>query len=75
MRAKLREIKEALRRRMHRPIPETGKWLAQIVAGYFAYHAVPTNSPALSAFRYHVLVSGIGSYVGAAKEQECYGRA
>src|SRR5215210_2895130 len=25
MRAKLREIKEALRRRMHRPIPETGK--------------------------------------------------
>jgi RNA-directed DNA polymerase len=54
--AKLREIKEALRHRMHRPIPETGKWLAQIVAGYFAYHAVPTNSPALSAFRYHVLV-------------------
>src|SRR5471030_1447673 len=33
MRAKLQEIKEALRRRMHRPIPETGKWLAQIVAG------------------------------------------
>ena len=56
MRAKLQEIKEALRRRMHRPIPETGKWLGQIVAGYFAYHAVPTNSPALSAFRYHVLV-------------------
>src|SRR3984893_6460418 len=49
MHAKLREINEALRRRMHRPIPETGKWLAQIVAGYFAYHAVPTNSPALSA--------------------------
>jgi RNA-directed DNA polymerase len=56
MRAKLREIKEALRRRWHRPIPETGKWLAQVVGGYFAYHAVPTNSPALSAFRYHTLV-------------------
>src|SRR3954454_20021669 len=56
MRAKLREIKEGLRHRMHRPIPETGKWLGQIVAGYFAYHAVPTNSLALSAFRYHVLV-------------------
>ena len=56
MAAKLREIKEALRYRMHRPIPETGKWLAQIVTGYFAYHAVPTNSPALAAFRYHVLV-------------------
>jgi group II intron reverse transcriptase/maturase len=56
MHAKLREIKEALRQRRHRPIPETGKWLAQVVAGYFAYHAVPTNSPALAAFRYHVLV-------------------
>jgi hypothetical protein len=56
MRAKLREIKEALRQRRHRPIPETGKWLAQVVAGYFAYHAVPTNSSALAAFRYHVLV-------------------
>lgn len=56
MRTKLREVKEALRQRRHRPIPETGKWLAQVVAGYFAYHAVPTNSPALAAFRYHVLV-------------------
>jgi len=56
MRAKLQEIKEALRRRMHRPIPETGKWLAQIVAGYFAYHAVPTNSAAIGAFRYRITV-------------------
>jgi RNA-directed DNA polymerase len=54
MMAKLREIKEALRDRKHEPIPEVGKWLAQIVAGYFAYHAVPTNSTALHAFRYHV---------------------
>ena len=56
MSAKLREIKEALRERRHVPVPEVGKWLAQVVAGYFAYHAVPTNSPALSAFRYHVAV-------------------
>jgi RNA-directed DNA polymerase len=56
MNAKLREIKEGLRERRHAPIPEVGKWLAQVVAGYFAYHAVPTNSPALSAFRYHVVV-------------------
>src|SRR5271167_2241784 len=56
MKTKLREIKEALRQRTNRPIPETGKWLAQVVAGYFAYHAVPTNGLALSAFRYHVVV-------------------
>src|SRR6202162_3461835 len=30
MRAKLRETKEALRERRHEPIPEVGKWLAQI---------------------------------------------
>jgi RNA-directed DNA polymerase len=55
MRAKLKEIKEELRRRMHRPIPEQGKWLRQVVTGFFAYHAVPTNSRALHAFRYHVM--------------------
>jgi RNA-directed DNA polymerase len=54
MRAKLREVKEELRRRMHQPIPEQGRWLRQVVTGFFAYHAVPTNSAALSAFRYHV---------------------
>ena len=56
MRATLREIKEELQRRRHQPIPETGKWLAQVVSGYFGYHAVPTNSTAMSAFRYHVIV-------------------
>jgi group II intron reverse transcriptase/maturase len=55
MRAKLREVKEELRRRMHRPIPEQGRWLRQVVTGFFAYHAVPTNSAALSAFRYYVV--------------------
>jgi group II intron reverse transcriptase/maturase len=54
MRAKLKEIKKELRRRMHQPIPEQGKWLRQVVTGYLAYHAVPTNSRALDAFRYHV---------------------
>jgi group II intron reverse transcriptase/maturase len=56
MRTKLREIKEGLRQRLHVPIPDTGKWLGQVVAGYFAYHAVPTNSAAIGAFRYHVTV-------------------
>lgn len=54
MRAKLREIKEEMRRRMHWPIPEQGRWLRQVVTGFFAYHAVPTNGRALGAFRYHV---------------------
>jgi len=54
MRAKLADIKEELRRRMHHPISEQGEWLRQVVAGHFAYFAVPTNSRALSAFRHWV---------------------
>jgi RNA-directed DNA polymerase len=54
VRAKLKDIKEELRRRMHHPIPEQGKWLRQVVTGHFNYYAVPTNSRALSAFRHYV---------------------
>jgi len=54
MRTKLRAVKEELRRRMHQPIPEQGAWLKQVVRGFFAYHAVPTNGDALKAFLYHV---------------------
>ena len=33
---------------MHQPIPEQGTWLTQVVTGFFAYHAVPTNGRALA---------------------------
>src|ERR1019366_5806147 len=52
--AKLLEITEDLRRRWHQDVAEQGRWLGSIVRGYFAYHAVPTNTHALSAFRHHV---------------------
>jgi RNA-directed DNA polymerase len=55
MRAKLQEIKEAVRRQRHQPIPIQGEWLRKVIAGFFAYHAVPTNGPAISAFRYCVI--------------------
>jgi group II intron reverse transcriptase/maturase len=51
MRAKLKMVQEEMRRRMHQPIPDQGKWLCYVVRGYFNYHAVPTNSEALVAFR------------------------
>jgi RNA-directed DNA polymerase len=55
MQAKLKEVKKELRKRMHQPIPEQGRWLAQVVRGYFAYHAVPTNRASISAFRRYVI--------------------
>ena len=55
MKVKLQDIKEKLRRQIHKPIPEVGRWLGQVVRGYFNYHAVPTNSPSLVAFSRKVL--------------------
>ena len=56
MRARLQEIKLWLRRHMHDAIPDQGRWLRAVVSGFFNYHAVPTNSRALGAFRYHVTI-------------------
>jgi hypothetical protein len=39
---------------MHLPIPEQGRWLGQVVTGYFAYHAVPSNLDSLVAFHHYV---------------------
>ncbi len=55
MQTKLQAIKAELRRRMPQPIPRQGPWLRQVVTGYYAYHAVATNSRALEAFRYPII--------------------
>ena len=54
MRAKLREVKDQLKLRMHEPIPVQGRWLRSVLQGHFAYYAVPGNSDAVSAFRFQV---------------------
>ena len=55
MQAKLREVKAEVTRRRHAPIPEQGAWLAGVVRGYFAYHAVPTNMRVMAQFRTQVI--------------------
>jgi len=57
MRNKLREVKDQLRRRINASIPEQGRWLGQVVRGYFAYHAVPGNSRSLNTFRHFVTIA------------------
>jgi RNA-directed DNA polymerase len=54
LQAKLTDIKTQLQLRRHQPIPEQGKWLGSVVRGFFAYHAVPTNSHRMGAFRLQV---------------------
>ncbi len=59
LKAKIKEIKEELRRHMHASIDEQGRWLNRVLKGHYAYFAVPTNSAALSAFRHHIIVHWI----------------
>ena len=54
LRAKLKALKEALRRRLHRPVVETGAWLRKVLSGHYRYYAVPYNRRALKAFHYAV---------------------
>ena len=51
MRAKLKEVKTELRRRMHKPIPEQGTWLRQMLLGHYQYYGVPLNGRQLGNFR------------------------
>jgi len=54
MRAKLQQIKQQLRKRMHDPVAQTGAWLKSVVQGYFNYYAVPGNLDSLNVFRIRV---------------------
>jgi RNA-directed DNA polymerase len=54
MRAKLQEIKQRLRQRMHDAVVDVGRWLRSVVQGWFNYHAVPGNSACLDQFRTQV---------------------
>jgi hypothetical protein len=51
MLAKLEEVKQQLRQRMHEAF--TGKWLRSVVQGYINYRAVPGNTESL-----HISLSG-----------------
>lgn len=51
MHAKLKELNKSLRRRMHLPLCEAGRWLGQVLRGHYQYFAVPRNYPALNLFR------------------------
>jgi RNA-directed DNA polymerase len=59
--AKIRAIRQDLRRRLHMPLADQGKWLGSVVRGFFAYHAVPGNGPSISAFRFHVIRAWVRS--------------
>lgn len=54
MRAKLQEIKQQLRKRLHDPLPQVGGWLRMVVTGWMRYYAVPWSWETIATFRRHV---------------------
>ena len=52
--AKLKQIKQTLRRRMHEPLNQIGAWLRSVSQGFYQYHAVPGNLRAMNAFRHRL---------------------
>ena len=57
MQLALRRLREQLHRIRHQAIPQQGALLRQVLRGYFAYHAVPTNARRLSTFRHYAISS------------------
>jgi hypothetical protein len=54
-RAKLKEVKTELRKRMHHRVAEVGKWLRSVVEGHNRYYGVPSNLDSLTSFRFQVV--------------------
>ena len=52
MRRTLQALRKALRRRMHRDVYETGRWLAQVLRGWLQSYAVPTSHRNLGTLVY-----------------------
>jgi group II intron reverse transcriptase/maturase len=54
LRKKLKEVKQALCRRLHESIVMLGEWLRSVVQGFMNYYAVPGNFASIRAFRTQV---------------------
>ena len=49
LRAALQQVKLELRRRMHLPVNDVGRWLRSVVQGWYNYHAAPRSAATGSA--------------------------
>jgi group II intron reverse transcriptase/maturase len=57
LRAKIKVVRETLRRIRHQPVAKQGAWLKAVMQGHFNYYGVPGNRKALDTFRTQILHS------------------
>jgi hypothetical protein len=74
MRAKLRQVKQQLRERMHDPVPQTGQWLKSVVQGYFTTTRYRETSRVWVCFGIGCLRSGGVPFAVGASNVESPGR-
>ena len=55
LRAKLKDIQQQLRRRLHDRVAHVGRWLGRVLDGHYNYFGVPLNFPELASFRFAVV--------------------
>lgn len=54
MQAKLKELKQEFRQRMHDNPREQGEWVSAVLRGHYQYYGVPCNSESMWTFAFHV---------------------
>jgi len=54
LQAKLKQVKTELRRRLHDPVPEVGRWLGSVLGGHARYYGVRMIYPAMRLVRNRV---------------------
>ena len=54
MQAKLKELKQEFRQRMHADPREQGAWVSAVLRGHYQYYGVPFNSESMWTFVFHV---------------------
>ena len=50
MTAKLKELRDTARRRMHSHVGEQHRWLCSVLRGHYAYYGLPSNLACLATF-------------------------
>jgi group II intron reverse transcriptase/maturase len=71
MRAKLKEVNQALRRKRHMSIWLQGRWLGAVIRGHINYYGVPGNVESLNAFR----TQAVRSWLKALRRRSQKGRS
>jgi group II intron reverse transcriptase/maturase len=52
---KLKELRLAMRKRMHNPVPDQSRWLGAVLRGHYAYFGITGNAKSIAIFHREVV--------------------